>query len=74
MPNNNFIINFKTYKSFPKRNHIFRNLKQNSKSLLGYKSSIPPLDINSISIIRGGLLGDLTGIRKLNSPAEGLIL
>jgi hypothetical protein len=65
-------VNFKSYKDFPLQPKIFRNLVQNSLPLTQYKDSIPPLDIHLINIIRGGLLGDLTGIRRSNSPTDSL--
>jgi len=67
-----YTVNFKSYKDFPLQPKIFRNLVQNSLPLTQYKDSIPPLDIHLINIIRGGLLGDLTGIRRSNSPTDSL--
>jgi hypothetical protein len=73
MPNINFdIIRFKTFHDFPSKEKIKRDLTQNSLSLTNYKNSLPNLDINVISIIRGGLLGDLTGIRRSNSATDTL--
>mgnify|MGYP002783807304 CR=1 FL=1 len=37
-----------------------------------YKDSLPPLDLHLINIIRGGLLGDFTGIRRSNAPTDSL--
>ena len=67
-----YTVNFKSYKDFPLQPKVFRNLVQNSISLTQYKDSLPPLDIHRINIIRGGLLGDLTGIRRSNSPTDSL--
>ncbi len=66
------IVSFKTYLSFPVQPKINRNLFQNSLALSLYKASLPPLDIHLINIIRGGLLGDLTGIRRSNAPTDSL--
>lgn len=45
---------------------------QNSLPLKNYKNSLSPLDIDVINIIRGGLLGDLTGIRRSNLVTDSL--
>lgn len=66
------IVKFKTFRDFPIKQKISRNLVQNSLSLTNYKNSLPPLDIHVINIIRGGLLGDLTGIRRSNSATDCL--
>lgn len=63
---------FKTFRDFPVKSQLKRNLIQNSLSLTNYKLSLPPLDINLLSIIRGGLLGDFTGIRRSNSLTDSL--
>lgn len=62
----------KTFRDFPFKDQIKRNLIQNSHNLRLYKESIPPLDFTAISIIRGGLLGDSTGIRRSNSVTDSL--
>lgn len=66
------IVNFKNYLDFPIKHKINRNLIQNSLALTQYKDSLPPLDIHLINIIRGGLLGDFTGIRRSNGPTDSL--
>jgi len=65
-------VNLKNYKDFTVKIKIKRNLVQNSLSLTNYKNSLLPLDIHIINIIRGGLLGDLTGIRRSNHPTDCL--
>jgi len=62
---------FKTYLDYPSLPHLKRELKQNSLQLQNYKNSLL-LDTNQINIIRGGLLGDVTGIRRNNSPTDSL--
>jgi hypothetical protein len=65
------IQQFKTYLDYPSLPRLKRNLIQNSLELKIYKNSLS-LDINLINIIRGGLLGDFTGIRRTNSPTDSL--
>jgi hypothetical protein len=67
-----FIVKFKTFKDFPSQFPIKRNLIQNSSNLKSYKESLSPLNLHTINIIRGGLLGDLTGIRRLTSPTDSI--
>jgi hypothetical protein len=62
------LVNFKTFRYFPTQSHIKRNLIQNNLQLY----SLSPLDIHTINFILGGLLGDLTGIRRSNSPTDSL--
>jgi hypothetical protein len=65
-------VRFKTFREFSVKEKVRRNLFQNSVSLTNYKKSLPALDIHVISIIRGGLLGDVTGIRRSNNPTDCL--
>jgi len=62
---------FKTYLDYPSLPHLKRELKQNSLQLQNYKNSLL-LDTNLINIIRGGLFGDVTGIRINNSSTDSL--
>lgn len=66
------IVNFKTYADYPTKLPLKRNLVQNSSDLKVYKDSLSFLDLHVINIIRGGLLGDLTGIRRSNAPTDSL--
>lgn len=66
------LVSFKTFRDYPIKIKVKRNMVQNSLSLTNYKNSLPPLDINIINIIRGGLLGDMTGIRRSNSATDSL--
>ena len=70
-PNNINIKKLNTYLDYPHLPHRKLNFVQNSLELKNYKLSLS-LDVNLINIIRGGLLGDLTGIRKLNTPTNSL--
>jgi hypothetical protein len=64
-------FSFKTYLDYTPLPYLKRELKQNSLQLQTYKDSLS-LDSNLINIIRGGLLGDITGIRRSNSPTDSL--